>query len=73
MVNPNGGALAVWASSSLTVTPDQTPMNLAFYAKLFGTPTATLGEAAAYAKSASNSPDVRRTWILFGDPSLKLH
>jgi hypothetical protein len=32
----------------------------------------TLGEATARAKTATNDPDVRRTWIFFGDPTTKL-
>jgi len=31
-----------------------------------------LGDATMRAKSAINDPDVRRTWILFGDPSMRL-
>lgn len=32
----------------------------------------TLGEAVIRAESLTNDPDVRRTWILFGDPSMRL-
>jgi len=32
----------------------------------------TLREAAAKAKAAVTDGDVRRTWILFGDPTMKL-
>ena len=32
----------------------------------------TLGEAAARAKAATTDEDIRRTWILFGDPTTKL-
>ena len=30
----------------------------------------TLGEATSKAKAATGDPDVRRSWILFGDPSM---
>jgi len=32
----------------------------------------TLGEAIAQAKAAASDPDVRRSWILFGDPTTRL-
>jgi hypothetical protein len=32
----------------------------------------TIGEAAAKAKTGVLDPDVRRTWILFGDPAMRL-
>jgi hypothetical protein len=32
----------------------------------------TLGEAVRRAKAATGDSDVRRTWILFGDPTTKL-
>ena len=32
----------------------------------------TLGEATQRAKSAVVDPDIRRTWILLGDPTLRL-
>jgi len=69
---PGGGALAVWASSGLTDSGPQAVMNQALIKALFGTRPMTLGEAAAKAKSAISDLDVRRTWILFGDPAVKL-
>ena len=69
---PRGGALAVWASSGLTDSAPQAVMNQALIAALFGRKPLTLGEAAMTAKAAIGNPDVRRTWILFGDPALKL-
>jgi len=69
---PSGGALAVWASSGLTNSGPQAAMNQALIAALFGTQPMTLGEAAATAKSAVGDLDVRRTWILFGDPAIRL-
>lgn len=72
MEAPGGGALAVWASSSLTDSGSQAPMNQALIKALFGAQPMTIGEAAATAKSATSNLDVRRTWILFGDPATKL-
>jgi hypothetical protein len=31
-----------------------------------------VGEAVARAKAAASDPDVRRSWMLFGDPSMQL-
>jgi CSLREA domain-containing protein len=72
-----GGAVAVWASSGMTLPEGQALMSRKMYQLLFnGDPLTgrplTLGEAASKAKAAMSDTDVRRTWILFGDPSLKL-
>jgi hypothetical protein len=69
---PGGGALAVWASSGLTASGSQAAMNQGLLKALFGTRPMTLGEAAATAKTAVSDLDVRRTWILFGDPAIRL-
>jgi len=39
---------------------------------LYGRQSLTLGEAAIVAKQAVSDRDVRRTWILLGDPATKL-
>jgi hypothetical protein len=70
---PGGGALAVWASSGLTDSGSQAAMNQALITALFGPHALTLGEAAATAKTVVSDLDVRRTWILFGDPAITLH
>ena len=67
-----GGAVAVWASSGLTQPEDQVTMNQELVRLLFNGELLTIGEAATRAKAASADPDVRRTWILFGDPTTKL-
>ncbi|MGD0500602.1 MAG: C25 family cysteine peptidase [Bryobacteraceae bacterium] len=68
-----GGAAAVWASSGLTGASPQSDMNQAMVKALYGgAPGTTIGQAAMAAKSATTDMDVRRTWILFGDPAMKL-
>jgi MYXO-CTERM domain-containing protein len=64
---PSGGAVAVWASSTLTSFEPQATLNREFLSRLTHT---SLGEAATAAKQAITDPDARRTWILFGDPTL---
>ena len=68
--DPQGGAIAVWASSALTEPAAQAPMNQALVRKLGE--GMTVGEAAAQAKAAASDRDVRWTWILFGDPTTRL-
>jgi hypothetical protein len=67
-----GGAVAVWASSGLTEPEGQMVMNKELIRLLFNGETLTIGEATKRAKAAATDPDVRRTWILFGDPTTKL-
>ena len=70
---PNGGAVAVWTSSSLTQPDQQAIMANALFRQLFRTDVnLTLGEAVGRAKVAATDLDVRRSWILFGDPTMKL-
>jgi hypothetical protein len=68
-----GGAVAVFASSGLTVAQGQHVMSQELYHQLYGNPqTLPLGDAIKIAKTATSDPDVRRTWIFFGDPSIKI-
>jgi len=51
----------------------KTEMNRQLYRRLFSGETAPrLGEAVRVAKSAVNDIDIRRTWLLIGDPSMRL-
>jgi hypothetical protein len=72
MKAPAGGAIAVWASSGLTTSPGQASLDTALVRALYRNPPLALGEAAAAAKRAVSDMDVRRTWVLFGDPATKL-
>jgi hypothetical protein len=72
MLAPQGGAVAVWASSGVTDSDPQFGMDKALMQYLFATPAQTIGEATRKAKQGVADIDVRRTWILFGDPSMKL-
>ncbi|HEV8432051.1 MAG TPA: C25 family cysteine peptidase, partial [Thermoanaerobaculia bacterium] len=68
---PNGGAVGVWGSSTLTEPDVQQVMNDELMRQLFVSGRA-VGDALVLAKKAVTDPDVRRSWILFGDPSMKL-
>jgi hypothetical protein len=69
---PNGGAVAVWASSTLTEPDQQAVMAQELFRRLFNGGDVTLGEAVMRAKSVVSERDVRTSWILFGDPMMKL-
>jgi len=72
MKAPQGGAVAVWMSSGLTEPSRQAPMNKELIRLLFNGQMLTLGEATARAKASVSDQDIRRTWILFGDPTTRL-
>lgn len=69
---PDGGAVAAFASSGLTITFGQRQMEIELYTQLYGAQPIALGDAIKIAKGASLDIDVRRTWIFFGDPSIKI-
>jgi uncharacterized repeat protein (TIGR01451 family) len=72
LLAPNGGAVAVWASSGFTQQSPQSTMNQAFLHVFAGNPNQSLGRLVLQAKAGTTDNDVRRTWILFGDPTMKL-
>jgi hypothetical protein len=67
-----GGAVAVWASTSLTEPEGQSQIDQEFYREVFGAQPPALGDAVRAAKLATSDADVRRTWTLFGDPAMHL-
>jgi hypothetical protein len=69
--NPNGGAIGAWASSALSSPDEQLRVNLELYRQIFGS-SQRIGDAVLKAKKTTTDRDVRMTWILFGDPTLKL-
>lgn len=68
----HGGAVAVLASSGLTGPEGQAELNQALVRLLLGEDAMTIGEATAAAKSKVGDLNVRRTWNLLGDPSMRL-
>jgi hypothetical protein len=71
MLAPNGGAVSVWASSGLTEPEPQFQMDQALMQGLFSQ-SSTVGDAVLFAKSGIADLDVRKTFILFGDPMMRL-
>ncbi len=72
LMSANGGAVAVWASSGVTVPSGQLQADQALYQILFGSSPPLLGEAVRQAQNQSSDPDVRQTWNLLGDPETRL-
>ena len=72
MLAPNGGAVSVWASSGLTSPGPQFQMDQIFMRTVFSQPSTTIGDAVLAAKAGITDPDVRKTFILFGDPLMRL-
>jgi predicted extracellular nuclease len=70
-----GGAIAVWASSGMTLPGGQSLMNQQLYKLMFDATNSrgrSLGEVTLRAKATISDGDIRRTWILFGDPTTQL-
>jgi hypothetical protein len=72
MLAPNGGAVAVWASSGLTAPDPQFAMDRKLAQDLFSSSILALGDAVLAAKSSISDQDVRKTFIFFGDPAMRL-
>jgi hypothetical protein len=74
LLKAENGAVAVWASSGLTLPQDQAEMNRELYRLLFsaGNREMTLGELMRQAKGAISDGDIRRSWILLGDPTVRV-
>jgi Peptidase family C25. len=69
---PQGGAIAAWASSGMTEPGGQVTVTQTLYQTLLGQESVRLGDAIRRAKESTSDPDIRRTWILLGDPTLRL-
>ena len=72
-----GGAVAVWAPSGMTEAGGQAIMNQELFRWLFTESdldwcTADLGRGRNARQGAVTDDDIRRTWILLGDPTMKL-
>ncbi len=73
LLAPNGGAVAVWSSSGLNDAAPQGELDKQIVQRLFSGQNIALGDAIRAAKAKVNVLDVQRTYILFGDPAMKLH
>jgi photosystem II stability/assembly factor-like uncharacterized protein len=69
-----GGGIAIWTSSGLSQPQEQAAMNRQLYQLLFEASgnALTIGETTRRAKMSVLDRDIRRTWILLGDPTMRL-
>jgi hypothetical protein len=67
-----GGAAAVWASTGMTLPEEQVLMNRELYRQMFANRGARMGDVTRAAKGAITDTDVRLTWVLLGDPTMKV-
>ena len=72
MLAQNGGAVAVLASSGLNQPLPQTNVDALVVQNAISAKETTLGDAIVKAKSKISDPDVRRTFVLFGDPAMQV-
>ena len=66
----NGGAVLVWASSGETYPDVQFEMTRIATSYLFNEGDHRIGDIVRSAKAATTNQDVRRTWLLTGDPTV---
>ena len=71
--NPNGGAVATWSSTGLTTPDIQEVMAKRFYNQLGNGSMTRIGDLIKDAKTTiGGGRDVRLSWALLGDPTLKV-
>lgn len=69
----NGGAVAAWASSGLTTPNIQLIMGNRFYSQVAAGTIPRMGDLIRDAKTViPGGRDVRLSWVLIGDPMLKI-
>jgi len=66
------GAVATWASSSTTHAAPQAIVSQRFFELALTGQYVSVGQAIVAAKQAVSDLDVRRSWIFFGDPAMRL-
>jgi hypothetical protein len=73
ITNSPNGAVAIWASSGETTPDIQEVMAIRFYSQLGAGSIPRLGDLIKDAKlSLSGGLDVKLSWVLVGDPALKV-
>ncbi len=73
MKAPNGGAIVAWTSTGKTTPDVQEVMATRFYDQLTAGNIPRMGDLVKDAKTVLiGGRDVRLSWVLFGDPTLKV-
>ena len=77
LFNPNGGAAAMWVSTSFSNPQSQLPYQSALYQILAKNPGIRLGDAILQAKLqggySTDRAEVINSWTLLGDPMLQVN
>ncbi len=68
--NPAGGAIAAWTSTTTSLPDSYGALNVEIHRQLLG--GATFGEAHLLAKRTITNDEILRTFVLLGDPSMRL-
>jgi len=69
----NGGAVATWASTTETTPDYQLTMGIPFFQGLATGNDRRLGDLIKTSKMSIAGSDVGYSWVLLGDPALKIH
>jgi uncharacterized repeat protein (TIGR01451 family) len=72
MMVPNGGSVAVLASSGLNQAPPQTQLDVIIAKGALSASRPALGEVIRQAKFQITDASVRKTYVLFGDPAMRI-
>lgn len=72
LMKADGGAVAAWASSGYTYPNDQKDLSRGLYASITGGGAPRLGDVVNHALRGTSDEDDLRTWILFGDPAMRV-
>lgn len=72
MLAPNGGAVAVLTSSGLNQAPPQTKLDGYVVQSAFSAAHPALGDSILGAKAQVNDIGVRKTYVLLGDPAMRV-
>jgi uncharacterized repeat protein (TIGR01451 family) len=71
LLAPNGGAVATFASTGLNQPAPQTQLDKLVVQNALSGLRPTLGDTILKAKSQINDLNVRKTFVLFGDPAMR--
>jgi uncharacterized repeat protein (TIGR01451 family) len=72
LLAPNGGAVATLASTGLNQPAPQTQLDKLIVQNVLSSAGPTLGDSILKAKSQIGDVNVRKTFVLFGDPAMKI-
>jgi uncharacterized repeat protein (TIGR01451 family) len=72
LLAPNGGAVAVLASTGLNQPAPQTRLDAIVIQNALTSKSMTLGDSILSAKQKIADPGVRKTYVLFGDPAMQV-